>query len=210
MEWLSSIETAKFCLEHMKDENNVYLAYYEPYDLLAFAARKADSGGGGLFLEFGVNTGGTINHIATTLSHRTIYGFDWFEGLPEDWRPEFKKGTFRRSPPAVRDNVQLVMGLFNQSLPGFLNDHQDNIAFMHVDCDLYSSTCDIFEHIYMRIVPGTILVFDEFFRYIGWQNGEYKAFNELVSKHNMTYKFLGYGFEQVAVEILTVGDKNYE
>lgn len=53
----------------------------------------------GLILEFGVWRGGTINHIAGK-TKRTVYGFDSFEGLPEDWFTGVPKGHFRldRSP----------------------------------------------------------------------------------------------------------------
>lgn len=47
----------------------------------------------GLYLEFGVFQGTTINYIAQQKENETIYGFDSFEGLPEDWG-NIKKGTF--------------------------------------------------------------------------------------------------------------------
>ena len=205
MEFLSSLETARFCLDNMKDENGVFLTFYEnPFDLLAVAASKVSIDG--LCLEFGVNAGTTINIIANQLPERTIYGFDWFQGLPEDWRPEYRKGTFKRDIPEVRENVELVVGLFSDTLPQFLSQKAENIAFIHVDCDLYSSTKDIFELAHSRFVPGSIIVFDEFYRYLGWQQGEYKAFNELVEKIGMKYRFFGYSIEQVALEVLSVNN----
>ena len=47
----------------------------------------------GYYLEFGVFSGKTINHIAKKIKYN-IYGFDSFEGLPEFWREGFEKGTF--------------------------------------------------------------------------------------------------------------------
>jgi hypothetical protein len=73
-----------------------------------------------------------------------------------------------------------------------------------VDCDLYSSTKTIFRLFRDRIRPGTVIVFDEFFNYPGWQRGEYKAFSELLAETGWKHEWLGYCcyHEQVAVIIL--------
>ena len=63
------------------------------YDLLS-AALKAVKLNNGLYCEFGVHSGSTINHIAEQVNG-PVYGFDSFEGLPEDWRPGVEKGNFR-------------------------------------------------------------------------------------------------------------------
>lgn len=156
----------------------------------------------GLFLEFGVWTGGTINHIASRVE--IIYGFDSFEGLPEDWREGFPKGYFRTSKlPDVKRNVALIKGWFNETLHVFLAEHEEPIAFIHIDCDLYSSTKTIFNVLGDRIKKGCILVFDEYFNYPGWRLGEYKAFQEFCQEKRLKFRFIGYcnNDEQVAVQI---------
>src|SRR5450631_2069107 len=65
-----------------------------PHVLLE-AAMKKRSVREGLILEFGVYSGRTINHMAA-LTQEKLFGFDSFEGLPEDWRPDFKKEAFKR------------------------------------------------------------------------------------------------------------------
>jgi len=63
----------------------------------------------GLIMEFGVYKGESINFIADLLPNRQIYGFDSFEGLPETWRYNFYKGTFKLDNlPRVRKNVVLI------------------------------------------------------------------------------------------------------
>lgn len=52
-----------------------------------------------------------------------------------------------------------------------------------------------------RIVPGTIILFDEFYNYTGWEHGEYKAFSEFIAATGKSFSYLGYGQEQVAVII---------
>jgi len=96
----------------------------------ALAATKLS----GLYMEFGVRTGTTINHIARQTPDATVHGFDSFEGLPEDWTGWMqKKGSFGgEGIPEVESNVELVRGWFDQSLPDFLKGKTQDVAFMHI------------------------------------------------------------------------------
>ena len=150
----------------------------------------------GLVLEFGVYTGTTIRHIAGRLSGRRVHGFDSFQGLHEPWL-HHEVGLFSVDQlPVVPENVTLVKGLFQDTSTEFLTNHPANIAFMHVDSDLYSSCVYIFDTYGHRIVPGTIIVFDEFYNYPGWQQGEYKAFNEWCEASATKYEFVGFTAER--------------
>jgi hypothetical protein len=159
----------------------------------------------GVFMEFGVYKGETINYIGRKTQKR-VYGFDSFEGLPEYWRDGFPKGKFTvPNLPTVEKNIILVKGWFEDSLVYFLEENQiDNVAYLHVDCDLYSSTKTIFENLKEKIIPGTVIVFDEYFNYPGWENNEYKAFQEFISNNNLRYRYITYNYlhEQVAVKII--------
>jgi methyltransferase family protein len=160
----------------------------------------------GLVLEFGVFSGNSINHIASRRDW-TVDGFDSFEGLPESWRDGFEKGHFKLSSlPKVRANVRLHKGRFDESIPKFLRalDNKDlPIAYLHIDCDLYSSTKTIFEMLGVKIKPGTVIVFDEYFNYVGWEDGEFLAFKEFVESKSIRYEYITYNSkdEQVAVLI---------
>jgi hypothetical protein len=156
-------------------------------ELLSHAALMAPSEG--LVLEFGVASGRTICHLADALSGRSVFGFDSFEGLPEDWRPGFEKGRFAQKQPTVPKNAQLIEGWFNESLPPFLAKHSGPVAVLHIDCDLYSSTKTVLSLLTDRIIPGTIIVFDEYWNYPGWQQHEYLALQEFVSATNLSYKY---------------------
>lgn len=158
----------------------------------------------GLYLEFGVYSGITINCIAKEKQNSIIYGFDSFSGLPEDWRIGFEKGTFaRKDIPEVESNVSLIKGWFQETLPEFVKVHQEKCAFIHIDCDLYSSTKCVLDILKKRIVKDTILVFDEYFNYPGWKEGEFLAFQEFISENHLEYEYLAYvdALEQVAVRI---------
>jgi len=71
-----------------------------------------------------------------------------------------------------------------------------------VDCDLCSSTKTVFSSLADRLIPGTIVVFDEHFNDPGWQDCEYKAFMEFVAAGRQ-FGYLAYNCrsEQVAVRL---------
>lgn len=172
-------------------------------ELLSKAIKEANLDSNQLVCEFGVHSGLTINHIAS-LTSLTVYGFDAFKGLPERWRDGFGKGTFKRGDlPMVRANVVLIKGWFNETLPNFLKDNDRPVSFIHIDCDLYSSTKTVFDCLSQRIHPGCVIVFDEYFNYPGWEEGEYKAFNEFIESTGAKYEYIGYNrfHEQVAIKI---------
>lgn len=146
----------------------------------------------GLCLEFGVGFGGTLRYIANTVE-REVHGFDSFEGLPEAWESE-PVGSYSTGGalPDVPDNVHLHIGWFSETLNQFLVQHNGFVSFMNIDCDIYSSTKSIFDLLGDRIVPGTIIVFDEYFAYPGWQNHERKAFQEAVEQYYWHYDYLAF------------------
>jgi hypothetical protein len=146
----------------------------------------------GLVLEFGVATGRTLNHFARLLPGKTVYGFDGFRGLPEDWTSRMRKGFFARSSlPRVRNNCQLVVGWFSDTLPKFIKTNKQPVALLHVDCDLYSSTVTILNNLRQQIVPGTVIVFDEYINYPGWQLDEFQAWQEHCKSYGVKYEYIG-------------------
>lgn len=148
----------------------------------------------GLFLEFGVASGRTISHMGRNTPQTHFYGFDSFEGLPEAWRSGFDKGAFARTNlPVVPTNVTLIKGWFDETLPTFLRDRpQTPLSLLHVDCDLYSSTKTILANLQNRIVPGTLIVFDEYWNYPGWREHEFKAFEEMLAETGIRAKPFGF------------------
>jgi methyltransferase family protein len=181
-------------------------SFRDRFEVLEHSLGQVDPGIQGLYCEFGVATGTTINFIANHVRGE-IHGFDSFEGLPETWRDGFSKGRFSQSGlPAVRANVRLYKGWFHESLPGFLKDHPGPAAFLHMDADLYSSTKTVLDLLEDRIVPGTVIVFDEYFNYPGWRQGEYRAFQEFVDARGVKFDYLAYCryHEQVSVKIRSI------
>ena len=163
----------------------------------------------GLILEFGVWKGESINYIAKKLPSKKVNGFDSFEGLPEMWRDGLDKNVFQISDKVLTklkflDNIVLIKGYFDETLPAFFENINLPISFMHIDSDLYSSAKTIFDIAGKLIQGGTVIVFDEFFNYPGWEIGEFKAFSEFINEKNLRYKFITYNqrHEQVALKIV--------
>lgn len=195
---LATLDTAAYVRDRMPLVQPVG-SWREVHDI-AIAQAPRD----GMVLEFGVFSGATVNHLAARTGWR-IDAFDSFQGLPEAWRGGYPKGTFARNTlPKVAPNVSLHVGWFAESLPRFLStDGRDRVRYLHIDSDLYSSARTIFDHLGERIRPRTVIVFDEYFNYDGWRQGEYRAFQEFVARTGLRYEYLTYNHrhQQVAVRI---------
>ncbi len=126
----------------------------------------------GDFAKFGVFRGGTAALAAEVLrdarDERTLHLFDSFAGMPVTSLGEpYDKGDFcQTSETAVRALVAPI-GANTSFHVGFIPDtFQDvgipKLAFAHVDVDLYQSVLDCIEFVYPRLVPGGIMVFDDY------------------------------------------------
>jgi hypothetical protein len=165
----------------------------------------------GFYAEFGVWKGESLSFIADRIDD-VIYGFDSFEGLPEDWYPTHAKGMFDLGGALPdlktrRGNVRLVKGWFEDTLPPFAREVEGPAAFLHIDSDLYSSARTVLGVLGDRIVPGTVIVFDEYLNYPGWQDGEVKAWREFCEACAVRYRYVGYtpAWESVVVVVEAVG-----
>jgi len=166
----------------------------------------------GHYLEFGVFTGGTTRFLARELRRTKggvpLHGFDSFEGLPQAW------GGFNLGPaafstggklPRVPANVVLHKGWFGETIPRWCDEVPGPVAFIHMDCDLYASTIDVLDGLSGRLQVGTVIVFDEYFNYPNWEQHEFKAWHEFVARRGVTYEYLAFARQQVAVRIVSIG-----
>ena len=105
--------------------------------------------------------------------------------------------------PSVPQNATLHDGWFEETLPGFVKKHPEPVRFMNIDCDIYSSTKTVLELFAKQIIPGTVIVFDEYIGNERWREDEFKAFQEAVLKHGWKYEYLCFSFmtQQVVVRI---------
>jgi len=181
-------------------------------------------------LEFGVYNAVTISCLATARPDLQFEGFDSFEGLPSDWdmgSKQVRADAFDRKGvlPEVPENVKLWKGWFSETIMDWYKTTEENpekkISFLHVDCDVYSSTKTVLDDLNKLIVPGTIIRFDELscWRYVfneasptgpsnrvsytTWQEHEWKAMNEWLEVYNRKVVPLSRNWFQGATVMVT-------
>jgi predicted O-methyltransferase YrrM len=161
---------------------------------------------GKIIAEFGVWQGESINFFARNCPNARLFGFDSFEGLEEDWYGyKLHKGLFSTNGklPKVEKNVTLIKGWFEDTLPKFINElDQEKISVLHMDADTYKPTKYVLNALIPHLTSGSIIIFDEYFGYSNWELHEFKAFSEVVKSYGVKYKYIGHTNMQVAVEIL--------
>ena len=196
----AATDSARFVLEVMPTVRHLP----DPRATLEYGLSLAPAEG--MALEFGVYSGSTLKVIANARGGEQVYGFDSFQGLPEHWRTGFPAGTFSTDGLPDVPGAELVVGLFEDTLPGFVAEHDGPVAFLHVDCDLYSSTVTVLEHVGPRLREGSVVVFDEYFNYPGWREHEHRAWCEYTERHGLRFEYQGYtGDNEQVVVRLTAG-----
>lgn len=160
----------------------------------------------GWALEFGTGSGETTRMIAEV---SPVITFDSFKGLPEDWRPGFPKGWFGEfTMPTDIPGATVVPGWFADTLPGY--DWPEEVCLVHFDADLYSSTKTALDAMGHLIVPGVIVIFDE---YHGFNDditsdyvipGEARAWMEFATASKVKWTVIGHGREQWAIRITAI------
>ena len=197
-------------IEYVKKNMNNALCFSQDIAIL-FEYSLPKIGNKGLILEFGVRKGETIKEISKRTKNRICHGFDSFEGLPEDWSGQpYPKGAYSEKGiiPKLAKNIKIHKGWFHETLPIFLEKHQEMVDFIHFDCDLYSSTKTVLDLIGNRIRKDTILIFDEYFNYPTWQQHEFKAFQEFVMAKNISYEYLAFTSKSaVCIKIKNIKSK---
>lgn len=161
---------SKWVHENKKIEYNDFLSkwdYNKRYEMYKWVIEKETLTGPLNYLEFGVASGKSFNWFMAQNRHSDshFYGFDTFDGLPEDWGP-FKKGAFstNKEVPVINDlRGKFLKGLFQQTIPPFLaqfDNSRRNVLMM--DADLWSATLYVLASLAPFLKKGDIIFFDEF------------------------------------------------
>jgi hypothetical protein len=199
------------CYEIFKNEIKKSATFLNDEDIRKYSIFKAVEANSdltnNLFLEFGVYNGESINYFSNILKryNKKIYGFDSFYGLEEDWITteyhEIATFSLKGKIPKVNDNVFIIQGKVQDTFEDFIiKNKSSKISFMHLDMDTYLPTKFILEKAKPLLTKGSVILFDEFYGYPGWQNQEYKAFNEIFSKNQ--FEYFAFATRQVAVRII--------
>jgi hypothetical protein len=113
------------------------------------------------YLEFGVWRGESMQIAIDGFAGRDVdfFGFDSFEGLPEDWNRYFGKkmaaGSFDTGgslPEIGHNRVTFIKGWFEDTLPGFLRAQTEITGperdiVLYLDADLYHPTLFVLHRI---------------------------------------------------------------
>ena len=62
-------------------------------------------------------------------------------------------------------------------------------------------TKTVFSFLKDRIISGTVIVFDEYINYLGWEQGEHKAFTEFLEETNLSCDYISHSYNQITVKI---------
>ena len=154
------------------------------------------------FYEYGVWRGASFEYLIKIF--KKGYGFDTFEGLPEDWHYE-KAGTYSSEGIVPKiDEGEFISGKFKDTLPEFFSVSRPMASLINFDADLFSSTLCALNYSKSIIDNHTILIFDEFLINELWECDEHKALEDFCKKNDFSYEVIAVSFftKQVAVKLL--------
>lgn len=137
------------------------------------------------FYEYGVWMGESFKYLIR--AYKKGYGFDTFEGLPENWH-SVPKGTYssRGKIPKLKGG-EFIVGEFEKTLPEFFALKRPKASLINFDADLYSSTLCALKYSSPVIDEKTVLVFDELIVNEKWEQDEFKALTEFCDENNLHY-----------------------
>lgn len=179
---------------------------------------------GGTILEFGVAGGSSYVQIANIIKNHNwpckLIGFDSRQGLPKEAKGVFRnlvwwEGRFTYPRKTVEkklrkmgvvlpdERFKLVDGWFKDTLTTELQETIDNVIFVNIDSDLYTSAVKALEFITPLLQKGTIIYFDDWRADIKEECGERLAFEQWKQQNaTIGYKYIYKTDRCAAVEIL--------
>jgi O-methyltransferase len=176
-------------------------------------------------LECGVWRGGSMHAVARTLDaagdhSRNLYLFDTFEGMPPPGENDVRMdGTTAESllaagtkdqsiwayasledvqagfegVPYPSERVHYVQGKVEDTIPA---QAPESIGLLRLDTDWYESTRHELEHLYDRLVPGGVLIIDDY----GWWQGSRQATEEFLETTGARLMLVRAGTGRIAIK----------
>ena len=144
-----SEEQRKACFENFKKYFNKSI-FINGNSIREFSIKRAlKNTDDGIFLEFGIYKGESTKLFSKYT--KTLYAFDSFEGLEEDWlgfNKPIGKFDLKGNLPNLPNNVELIVGKVQNTLKKFLESKNDKkIKFVHMDLDTYESSKFVLKNI---------------------------------------------------------------
>ena len=195
------------------------------YAVITAARYVTRHGVPGAVVECGVWRGGSMHAMARAFDavgehERELYLFDTYEGMTEPG-PKDRRGDGRqaaelmasygktsriwayasledvqagfRQVPYPQDKVHFVKGPVEQTIPA---EAPERIAVLRLDTDWYDSTAHELAHLYDRLVPGGVLLLDDY----GWWQGSREAVDEFVARTGARLFLARTGTGRVAIK----------
>ena len=164
-----------FKAAYLQIKDATFVDRYRCFELWRLVEQTAKLEGGAL-IEIGVWRGGTAALIATQAKNLglrdKVYACDTFSGIvkagAED--PDYVGGehadTSRRSVEELfyktlkLNNIEILAGIFPEETGAKVENLK--FRFCHIDVDVYQSAKDVAEWIWERLVPGGMIVYDDY------------------------------------------------
>lgn len=111
------------------------------------------------------------------------------------------KGTFfvGNEPPIAAPNLRFIKGWFEDSLAPFLASvNLKRRLVLHMDADLYAPTMYVFNTMKDLLIPGTIVIFDEFW----FVKDEFKALVDFTNNTGKKFEYIAITDRNVAIEFI--------
>jgi O-methyltransferase len=140
--------------------------------------------------------------MAETLHSRTTVLFDSFEGLPppegidgptafnyaNDVTARFYFDNCRATEEEARETMartgstfRIFSGWFDKTVPKYAAEGA-TIAVLRLDCDWYASMLVCLEQLFPRVVPGGLVIVDDY----GWYDGCTRAVHHYLARTGAT------------------------
>lgn len=113
--------------------------------------------------EFGVYKGGITRMLLD--KGNLVYAFDTFEGIRKSYKiiDEHEDGDYDASGSNVEEYINdaiMIKGTIPYSLNKFR--HHQGYSFCHIDLDVYRPTHQALYHAYENLLPGGIIIVDDY------------------------------------------------
>lgn len=176
-------------------------AYIANLELVERFSRVAGS-----IVECGTWKGGMIAGMAKLLGNdRTYFLFDSFQGLPPAqeidgasalrWQTDTESPTYYDNCVASEQDARSAMhlaGVHSTIEKGWFQDtlprahFRDGIAILRMDADWYESTLEILNNLFKYVVPGGIVIIDDYYTWDGCSKAvhDYLSRNKCVERIN--------------------------
>ena len=161
-------------------------------------------------------------HEKNQMSNRQLFGFDTFKGFkkihkydhPTSFHMKKKPGKYNFdykifdeafkysiTNSKISKRIHLKKGDIKYTWKKFLKENPGiRFCMILIDMDLFEPTQIILKDIMKYIVPGGIIVFDEY-GYAEWP-GETKAVDKFIKKHNLKLKSFSWSYGPGAYTII--------